>query len=85
MQVQQTTAHMNRGHGLYLGVEMPTLPENFTGRIALYIEDGRITSSQRIRNDEFIASIEGFIETALCAGFKLVNIGLPENNTADRK
>lgn len=57
---------------LYRGVEIPrpilnidlhALPE-FTGRVVLYIENGRVKADRRLSDDEHICALDTFIEMA---------------------
>ncbi|EBT7099962.1 hypothetical protein RBN03_003935 [Salmonella enterica] len=40
------------------------LPPDFTGRVVLYIENGRVTCERRLLDDEHICSLDTFIELA---------------------
>ncbi|EMM0437632.1 hypothetical protein RVY09_001562 [Citrobacter freundii] len=57
---------------LYQGVLIPRpvlnvdlhVPPDFTGRVVLYIESGRVTCDRRLFDDEHICSLDTFIEMA---------------------
>ncbi|EAW1318435.1 hypothetical protein AHX51_07340 [Salmonella enterica subsp. diarizonae] len=40
------------------------VPSDFTGRVVLYIENGRVTCERRLLDDEHICSLDTFIELA---------------------
>lgn len=46
-----------------LNVDLHVLPD-FTGRVVLYIEKGRVTCDRRLFDDEHICSLDTFIEMA---------------------
>ncbi|HAS0869150.1 TPA: hypothetical protein I3305_004460 [Enterobacter hormaechei subsp. oharae] len=46
-----------------LNVDLHVLPD-FTGRVVLYIEKGRVTCDRRLLDDEHICSLDTFIEMA---------------------
>lgn len=46
-----------------LNVNLHVLPD-FTGRVVLYIEKGRVTCDRRLLDDEHICSLATFIEMA---------------------
>lgn len=46
-----------------LNVNLHVLPD-FTGRVVLYIEKGRVTCDRRLLDDEHICSLDTFIEMA---------------------
>ncbi|EBW8393999.1 hypothetical protein GN543_004999 [Salmonella enterica] len=48
---------------LALNIEL-FLPPDFTGRVVLYIENGRVTCERRLLDDEHICSLDTFIELA---------------------
>lgn len=57
---------------MYGGVEIPppilninlhVLPE-FTGRVVLYIENGKVKADRRLSDDEHICALDTFIEMA---------------------
>ncbi len=57
---------------LYRGVEIPrpilnidlhVLPE-FTGRVVIYIENGKVKADRRLSDDEHIYALDTFIEMA---------------------
>lgn len=61
---QQTITH--RGiqiPRLQLNVELSVLPD-FTGRVVLYIENGKVKSDRRLSGDEHICALDTFIEMA---------------------
>lgn len=46
-----------------LNVDLHVLPD-FTGRVVLYIENGRVTCDRRLFEDEHICALDTFIEMA---------------------
>jgi len=46
-----------------LNVDLHVLPD-FTGRVVLYIESGKVKCDRRLRDDEHICALETFIELA---------------------
>lgn len=46
-----------------INVDLHVLPD-FTGRIVLYIENGRVTCDRRLFEDEHICALDTFIEMA---------------------
>ncbi|ECI5662869.1 hypothetical protein DUR03_26710 [Salmonella enterica subsp. diarizonae] len=46
-----------------LNIELFISPD-FTGRVVLYIENGRVTGDRRLLEDEHICSMDTFIEMA---------------------
>ncbi|HGL6905492.1 hypothetical protein [Citrobacter farmeri] len=46
-----------------LNVDLHVLPD-FTGRVVLYIENGRVTCDRRLFDDEHICALDTFIEMA---------------------
>ncbi|WP_203237411.1 hypothetical protein [Citrobacter freundii] len=46
-----------------LNVDLHVLPD-FTGRVVLYIEKGRVTCDRRLLDDEHICALDTFIEMA---------------------
>ncbi|HAG5257471.1 TPA: hypothetical protein G8577_003707 [Salmonella enterica] len=46
-----------------LNIELFISPD-FTGRVVLYIENGRVTCERRLLDDEHICSLDTFIELA---------------------
>lgn len=46
-----------------LNVDLHVLPD-FTGRVVLYIENGRVTCDRRLLDDEHICALDTFIEMA---------------------
>lgn len=46
-----------------LNIELFISPD-FTGRVVLYIENGRVTCERRLLDDEHICSLDTFIEMA---------------------
>lgn len=64
---------------LYRGVEIPrpilnidlhVAPE-FTGRVVLYIERGKVKADRRLSDDEHICALNTFIELAREAGMRI--------------
>ncbi|KMK23123.1 hypothetical protein ABW11_21190 [Pluralibacter gergoviae] len=56
-----------------LNVPLHVAPE-FTGRVVLYIENGRVKCDVRLSDNEHICSLEGFIELARAAGIRLEEV-----------
>ncbi|HAF1518820.1 TPA: hypothetical protein G8L55_003879 [Salmonella enterica] len=46
-----------------LNVDLHVLPD-FTGRVVLYIENGRVIRDRRLLDDEHICALDTFIEMA---------------------
>ena len=46
-----------------LNVDLHVLPD-FTGRVVLYIEKGRVTCDRRLLDDEHICALDTFIKMA---------------------
>lgn len=46
-----------------LNVDLHVLPD-FTGRVVLYIDKGRVTCDRRLLDDEHICALDTFIEMA---------------------
>ena len=75
---------------LYRGVEIPrpilnidlhVLPE-FTGRVVLYIENGKVKADRRLSDDEHICAIDTFIEMARDMELRLQEVsGGTDSNT----
>ncbi|MEP6459932.1 hypothetical protein [Citrobacter freundii] len=63
MASQQTIIHGMQIHPQVLNVDLHVLPD-FTGRVVLYIEKGRVTCDRRLRDDEHICALDTFIEMA---------------------
>lgn len=56
-----------------LNVNLHVLPD-FTGRVVLYIEKGRVTCDRRLLDDEHICALDTFIEIAREVGLRLEEI-----------
>lgn len=75
---------------LYRGVEIPrpilnidlhVLPE-FTGRVVLYIENGKVKADRRLSDDKHICVIDTFIEMARDMELRLQEVsGGTDSNT----
>ncbi|HHT1057371.1 TPA: hypothetical protein ACTYAL_002022 [Citrobacter freundii] len=63
MASQQTIMHGMQIPTPVLNVDLHVLP-NFTGRVVLYIEKGRVTCDRRLLDDEHICALDTFIEMA---------------------
>ncbi|MGV4133055.1 hypothetical protein [Citrobacter freundii] len=63
MASQQTIMHGMQIHPQALNVDLHVLPD-FTGRVVLYIEKGRVTCDRRLLDDEHICALDTFIEMA---------------------
>ena len=46
-----------------LNVDLHVLPD-FTGRVVLYIEDGKVKCDRQLRDDEHVCTLDAFIEMA---------------------
>ncbi|EAO6577266.1 hypothetical protein OC68_11890 [Salmonella enterica subsp. enterica serovar Newport] len=56
-----------------LNIELFISPD-FTGRVVLYIEKGRVTCDRRLLDDEHICALDSFIEIAREAGIRFEEI-----------
>ncbi|KAB0554575.1 hypothetical protein [Pantoea stewartii] len=56
-----------------LNVDLHVLPD-FTGRIVLYIESGKVKCDRRVHDDEHICGLDTFIELARKAGLHIEEI-----------
>ncbi|MDW3779025.1 hypothetical protein QWU01_19665 [Kluyvera cryocrescens] len=75
---------------LYRGVEIPrpilnidlhVLPE-FTGRVVIYIENGKVKADRRLSDDEHICALDTFIEMARDMELRLQEVsGGTDSNT----
>ena len=75
---------------LYRGVEIPrpilnidlhVLPE-FTGRVVIYIENGKVKADRRLSDDEHIYALDTFIEMARDMELRLQEVsGGTDSNT----
>jgi hypothetical protein len=63
MASQQTIMHGMQIPPPVLNVDLHVLPD-FTGRVVLYIEKGRVTCDRRLLDDEHICALDTFIEMA---------------------
>ncbi|EAS2250679.1 hypothetical protein DT214_05580 [Salmonella enterica subsp. salamae] len=64
MILQQNIAHRDVSIPLpVLNIDLHVLP-NFTGRVVLYIENGRVICDRRLLDDEHICALDTFIEMA---------------------
>ncbi|EAA5550920.1 hypothetical protein DQJ50_25335 [Salmonella enterica subsp. enterica] len=63
MDSQQTIMHGIQIPPPVLNVDLHVLPD-FTGRVVLYIEKGRVTCDRRLFEDEHICALDNFIEMA---------------------
>ncbi|EBA8670562.1 hypothetical protein B6171_002554 [Salmonella enterica subsp. enterica serovar Miami] len=64
MILQQNIVHRDVSIPLpALNIEL-FIPPDFTGRVVLYIENGRVTCERRLLDDEHICSLDTFIELA---------------------
>lgn len=53
-----------------LPVELHVLPD-FTGRVVLYIENGKVKCDRRLSDDDHICSLDTFIEMAREMGYPM--------------
>ena len=53
-----------------LNVDLHVLPD-FTGRVVVHIENGRVICDRQLFDDEHICSLATFIEMALDAGMRI--------------
>ncbi|MDU2847572.1 hypothetical protein [Citrobacter sp.] len=63
MASQQTIMHGVQNPSPVLNVDLHVLPD-FTGRVVLHIENGRVICDRRLFDDEHICSLATFIEMA---------------------
>ncbi|ECY3260982.1 hypothetical protein AU597_05590 [Salmonella enterica subsp. enterica serovar Saintpaul] len=64
MILQQNIVHRDMSIPLpALSIELFISPD-FTGRVVLYIEKGRVTCDRRLLDDEHICALDTFIEMA---------------------
>ena len=70
MASQQTIMHGMQIPPPVLNVDLHVLPD-FTGRVVLYIEKGRVTCDRRLLDDEHICALDTFIEMAREAGLRI--------------
>lgn len=63
MASQQTIMHGMQIPPPVLNVDLHVLPD-FTGRVVLYIEKGRVTCDRRLLDDEHICALDTFIKMA---------------------
>ncbi|EBW6091578.1 hypothetical protein DS319_13700 [Salmonella enterica subsp. enterica] len=64
MILQQNIVHRDMSIPLpALNIELFISPD-FTGRVVLYIEKGRVTCDRRLLDDEHICALDTFIEMA---------------------
>ncbi|EBO9661262.1 hypothetical protein ZP13_15335 [Salmonella enterica subsp. enterica] len=73
MTSQQTIMHGMQIPSPLLNVDLHVLPD-FTGRVVLYIENGRVTCDRRLLDDEHICALDTFIEMAREVGLRLEEI-----------
>ncbi|MBP2835693.1 hypothetical protein [Dickeya parazeae] len=45
---------------------------DFTGRVLVYVENGRASSDRRLFDDEHVACLDAFLELARLAGWQVV-------------
>ena len=64
-----------------LNVDLHVLPD-FTGRIVLYIENGKVKCDRRLLEEEHICALDTFIEMAREAGLRIQEVaGGTDSNT----
>ncbi|EAA5541806.1 hypothetical protein GR39_000647 [Salmonella enterica subsp. enterica] len=74
MILQQNIAHRDVSIPLpVLNIDLHVLP-NFTGRVVLYIENGRVICDRQLLDDEHVCSLDSFIEIAREAGIRFEEI-----------
>lgn len=56
-----------------LNVDLHVLPD-FTGRVVLYIENGKVKCDRQLHADEHICALDTFIELAREAGLRIEEI-----------
>ncbi|EJZ9348523.1 hypothetical protein QFA92_000887 [Salmonella enterica] len=56
-----------------LNIELFISPD-FTGRVVLYIENGRVICDRQLLDDEHVCSLDSFIEIAREAGIRFEEI-----------
>jgi len=47
----------------FLNIDLHVLPD-FTGRVVLYIENGKVMCDRRLTDDEHVCTVETFIQMA---------------------
>ncbi|BBV78157.1 hypothetical protein STW0522RAO56_42110 [Raoultella planticola] len=50
------------------------VPENFTGKVLVNVEKGVAINGFPLRPDEFVGSVDSFIECCRLTGFKIVEV-----------
>ncbi|HAU3360184.1 TPA: hypothetical protein JDL67_002855 [Salmonella enterica subsp. salamae] len=74
MILQQNIVHRDVSIPLpVLNIDLHVLP-NFTGRVVLYIENGRVICDRQLLDDEHVCSLDSFIEIAREAGIRFEEI-----------
>ncbi|WP_050569850.1 hypothetical protein [Dickeya sp. NCPPB 3274] len=51
---------------------------DFTGRVLVYVENGRATNDRRLFDDEHVACLDAFLELARLAGWQVAPTGEPQ-------
>ena len=46
------------------------VPDDFTGRVLVYLDKGKVKSQCRLRNNEIVSTVEGFSELCIRAEIK---------------
>ncbi|MDY4367476.1 hypothetical protein SNR26_07060 [Pectobacterium brasiliense] len=46
---------------------------DFTGRVLVYVKDGRAISDRRLFGDELVAGLDTFLELATRAGYQVIS------------
>ncbi|EMX9222919.1 hypothetical protein QD840_001964 [Citrobacter koseri] len=82
MASQQTIMHGMQIPPPALNVDLHVLPD-FTGRVVLYIEKGRVTCDRRLLDDEYICALDTFIEMAREAGLRIQELTGGTNSNPD--
>ncbi|ULR31769.1 hypothetical protein MJO48_03405 [Dickeya fangzhongdai] len=55
-----------------------SVPPDFTGRVLVYVKNGRATSDRRLFDDEHVACLDTFLELARLAGWQVAPTGEPQ-------
>ncbi|EDQ0630457.1 hypothetical protein VYF99_001260 [Salmonella enterica] len=73
MSSQQTIMYGTQIPTPVLNVDLHVLPD-FTGRVVLYIENGRVICDRQLLDDEHVCSLDSFIEIARETGIRFEEI-----------
>ncbi|MBJ9007242.1 hypothetical protein [Citrobacter koseri] len=65
-----------------LTVDLHVMPD-FTGRVVLYIENGKVKCDRRLSDDEHICSLATFIEMARDMELRIKEVSVGTNSNPD--